>query len=304
MAIRQISRCLQSREQRPCSMTIIMKVPVILLNYNSSADCRKCVTYLKRQEGTELEIILVDNCSREEDAEAVRQLAEEEGCTFIPAQENRGYNAGNNIGLRYAAKKGYKYALIANPDMEFPQKDYVARLVSVMEEKPKVAACGSNILGVNNERQSPNKFTKWWMEIPLIDAICIKAGFYKRYLPPQSGYCDIINGCCLLVKLESIQKMGFLDENVFLFCEEAILGKRIQQQGERTYYYHDTFAKHCHLESQKGSFLKRLKIFQKSRLYYLNTYSGFNRWQLFIIHTTKPIHFWTKILFLNLKGIK
>ena len=79
----------------------MMKVPVILLNYNSSADCRKCVADLQRQEGVELEIIIVDNCSRKEDALAVEQLAAEQGCTFIAAAENRGYNAGNNIGLRY-----------------------------------------------------------------------------------------------------------------------------------------------------------------------------------------------------------
>ena len=79
----------------------IMKVPVILLNYNSCADCCKCVTDLKQQEGVELEIIIVDNCSRTEDALAVEKLAAEQGCTFIAAAENRGYNAGNNIGLRY-----------------------------------------------------------------------------------------------------------------------------------------------------------------------------------------------------------
>ena len=83
-----------------------MKVPVILLNYNSSADCCKCVADLKQQEGVELEIIIVDNCSRKEDASAVEQLAAEQGCIFIAAKENRGYNAGNNIGLRYAANKG------------------------------------------------------------------------------------------------------------------------------------------------------------------------------------------------------
>ena len=33
-----------------------MKVAVIVLNYNSSADCRKCVADLKQQEGLELEI--------------------------------------------------------------------------------------------------------------------------------------------------------------------------------------------------------------------------------------------------------
>ena len=78
-----------------------MKVAVIVLNYNSSDDCRKCVADLKRQDGAELEIIIVDNCSRKEDASAVEQLAAEQGCTFIAAAENRGYNAGNNFGLRY-----------------------------------------------------------------------------------------------------------------------------------------------------------------------------------------------------------
>ena len=51
-----------------------MKVAVIVLNYNSSADCRKCVTGLKRQEGVELEIIIVDNCSRKEKVLVVKML--------------------------------------------------------------------------------------------------------------------------------------------------------------------------------------------------------------------------------------
>ena len=63
-----------------------MKVAVIVLNYNSSADCRKCISDLKRQEGVELEIIIVDNCSREDDALAAKSLAAEQGCTFIAAK--------------------------------------------------------------------------------------------------------------------------------------------------------------------------------------------------------------------------
>ena len=75
----------------------MMKVPVILLNYNSSADCYKCVADLKQQEGVELEIIIVDNYSRKEDASAVEQLAAEQGCTFIAAKENRGNTAVQRI---------------------------------------------------------------------------------------------------------------------------------------------------------------------------------------------------------------
>ena len=138
-------------------------IPVIILNYNSSADCRQCVADLKRQEGVELDIVIVDNCSpREGEQELIKQLCAEEGCTFIQAKENRGYNAGNNIGLRYAAEKGYKYALIANPDMRFPQEDYVAQLVKVMDEMPDVAVCGSDIVSLEGVHQNPMKRDGDW----------------------------------------------------------------------------------------------------------------------------------------------
>ena len=98
------------------------KIAIIILNYNSSADCRKCIGYLKTQQDVKLEIIVVDNCSHEDERKAVETLCKEQGCTFIANNENRGYNAGNNVGLRYAAEKGYEYALIANPDMEFHRR--------------------------------------------------------------------------------------------------------------------------------------------------------------------------------------
>ena len=84
------------------------KIAIIILNYNSSADCRKCVGFLLRQQGVDLEIIIVANCSRPDDRQAVEVLCKEHGLTYIPAKENRGYNAGNNIGLRYATEKEYK----------------------------------------------------------------------------------------------------------------------------------------------------------------------------------------------------
>ena len=52
-----------------------MRVAVVILNYNSSNDCRKCVSFLKRQEGVELELVLVDNCSP--DGDKVKTFCEE-----------------------------------------------------------------------------------------------------------------------------------------------------------------------------------------------------------------------------------
>ena len=132
-----------------------MKLAIIILNYNSSADCRKCIGYLKAQQNIELEIVVVDNCSRDDDSKAVEHLCKEQGCTFIANSENRGYNAGNNVGLRYAAVKGYEFALIANPDMEFSQTDYLATLLAKMQEDEDIVVCGSDIIGADGIHQSP-----------------------------------------------------------------------------------------------------------------------------------------------------
>ena len=94
-----------------------MKLAIIILNYNSSADCRKCINFLKAQQSVEQEIIVVDNRSCDDERNAVETLCKEQNCTFIANNDNKGYNAGNTVGLRYAAEKVYEFALIANPDM-------------------------------------------------------------------------------------------------------------------------------------------------------------------------------------------
>lgn len=280
----------------------IMKIPIIILNYNSSIDCRKCVKFLKRQEGVELEIVIVDNCSpREGEQESIKSLCEEQGCTFLAASKNRGYNAGNNIGLHYATEKGYKYALIANPDMEFPQTNYVARMVNVMEEKPEVAACGSNILNVSGERQNPWAFSSMWEEFPIIVHIAKLLGKGRTPLPPKNCYCDILHGCCLMINLPNISQYGFFDENIFLFCEEAILGKQIKIHGKKMYYLHDATAIHAHVESAKGSVIKRYELFWRSRRYYLKNYSGYNKLSIVFITIFQNIYVYGKILYFKLR---
>lgn len=282
-----------------------MIIPVILLNYNSSSDCRKCVSYLKRQQGVELEIIIVDNCSQADDYTAVKILCEEQGCTFIPANENRGYNAGNNVGLRYADKKGYQYALIANPDMEFPQQDYIVTLLSVMEEKQEVAVCGSNIVDVNGKRQNPKRYTGYYEELLWpIQGIWRKLSRKPIILNVKNQYCDILMGSCIFVRMSFIERIGYFDENVFLYCEEVILGEQVKKQVMKMYYFDDATAIHAHIPSQKGSFVKRHKIYWKSRWYYLTHYAGYSNFQLIMMSLSRKIYYLFKRFQFWICGIK
>ena len=271
-----------------------MKIPIIVLNYNSSADCRECIADLKRQEGVELEIVIVDNCSpREGERDAIKQLCIDEGCMFIQAFENKGYNAGNNIGLRYAANKGYKYALIANPDMRFPQKDYVAKMTKVMEEKPEVAVCGSDIVNQEGRHQNPQREASYYEELFWIFTAWRNRKSKEWFLCDygKNGYCEKVSGCCMMVRMSIIILQNFFDENVFLYCEESILSKQVHNNGYKIYYLKDLEAFHQHIEGKKGPLGPRMRILLQSRNYYLQKYSGYSGLRLKLILFSKRLQY-------------
>lgn len=278
-----------------------MKVPVILLNYNSSSDCRKCVSFLKKQNGVYTEIILVDNCSKEDDIASLRTLAVEQGCTLLESKENRGYNAGNNIGLRYAAEKGYKYALIANPDMEFPQTDYISRLVEVMERDEQIAVCASDIVTPEGQHQNPLREVGYYEELfwPITVLRNRKSNNWFKENYAESGYCEKVSGCCFMIRISFAKKIGFFDENVFLYSEEPILAKQVQNDNRKMYYLSTAQAVHRHVKSEKGNTKLRMRALMISRKYYLRNYSGYSRIKLMMMHASKIIEKWFIELFIK-----
>lgn len=258
----------------------MLTIPIILLNYNSSSDCRKCISFLKNQKNVEIEIVVVDNCSKSEDLCLLRTLCQEEQCTLIENKENRGYNARNNIGLRYAVRKGYKYALITNPDMEFPQEEYLKQLVDVMEEQTEVVVIGSDIVTPEGIHQNPmmhdgNWKSSWrWIISFFKQKREDTYDFIDAY--EHSHYCAKVSGCCLLVRLDFIRKIDFFDESVFLYCEEAILSRQVEIAERKIYYNATVQAIHKHVKNEKGNPAKRFKYWKESRIYYINRYSSYS----------------------------
>ena len=256
-----------------------MKLATIILNYNSSADCRKCIGYLKAQQGVEQEIVVVDNCSCKDDRKAVEALCNEQDYTFIANSENRGYNAGNNVGLHYAAEKGYKFALIANPDMEFPQSNYLATLLAKMQEDEDIVVCGSDIISADGIHQSPmGKDGNWrgsfgWVK-DFFGNKNKKNDAYKFIdNHKESHYCHKVSGCCFMIKTSFLKEINFFDEKVFLYCEEAILSRQVEMNSKKMYYLATAQAVHRHVQNEKGDPIKRFKIWGKSRCYFIDHYS-------------------------------
>jgi hypothetical protein len=82
--------------------------------------------------------------------------------------------------------------------------------------------------------------------------------------------------------MEFMKKIGCLDENVFLYCEEPILAATVEREGYKEYYLHNLTAYHMHKKSEKGNPAKRLETFFESRKYYLKNYSKYGKVRLAI----------------------
>lgn len=256
-------------------------VAVVILNYNSSDDCEKCISSLQKQEGVDLDIIVVDNCSSEKDCFRVKSLCEKHDLCFISNQDNRGYNAGNNVGLRYASSKGHKYALIANPDMEFPEQDYIAYIAHFMQKDLNIATCGSDIQTPEGIHQNPKvrKIDSWLNSFDWVKYLVVRGA--RGNIPDwtdnsdESHVCRSLNGCCFMIRVDFLEKINFFDERVFLYGEEPILGRQIELSGLTMYYLSEKTAIHAHEKTKEKGNAFRFRHWRHSMLHYVRCYGHY-----------------------------
>ena len=275
-----------------------MKIAAIILNYNSAADTMKCIGFLQKQKlNEELHVIVVDNNSNEElgmrneelwstvnflSPKAQRPMVQQ-SIEVIYADENRGYSAGNNIGLRRAVELGCEYVLVVNPDMELLDPYYIEKLVAVMQSDEDVVVAATDIVTPEGIHQNPMLADGNWRS---------SFGWVTSLLRPQkraeaydfigdyakSGYCAKVSGCCLMLRCSFLQEIGYFDEYPFLYCEEAILASQVARAGKKMYYLADTQAIHRHIKSEKGDPVKRFRHWQRSRIYFYKRYSNDSWW--------------------------
>jgi len=113
---------------------------VLIVNWNTRELLRKCLQSLIQFPADPMEIIVVDNHSKDESAKMVRE--EFPQVRLIEAGSNSGYARGNN--LAFAAAKG-DLLLTLNPDTEFVD-DSLLRCLAQFERLPNYGACSIRLV--------------------------------------------------------------------------------------------------------------------------------------------------------------
>ena len=252
-------------------------IAVIILNYNTWRETIQEIDIVHSTCGIDYSnIIVVDNASINDSLIKLKEAQNKYQFILINSLENKGYAAGNNIGLRYAYGK-YKHALILNNDIIIEDKKMIENLLDIFYEDNSVAIANPDIISpegylFNRDSKRPNFYD-----------LTIGMYSYKkkgRMLVDLGGYGYVYRpqGCCMLVDLEKLKDVDFLDEHTFLYNEEPILAERLLSKNYKCACVFTTTVIHNHSNTIKRE-IDRHKVRQiknDSFKYYLKEYRKFN----------------------------
>jgi hypothetical protein len=192
------------------------KLWVVLVNFNGLDDTRKCLRSLEEIPDA-LSVVVVDNASKE-NAVPVLQL-EFPWADVVRSEVNGGWAGGNNLGVKHALARGAEWVILLNNDTTVPPR-FVSRLVEAATAHPDFGVLGPVILFMDE----PDKVQTTGVVFNRPD----RDGFFQPIDVPHDAEkpvavveCDIVNGCCLMVRRDVVEKIGFVDEQFFLIHEES-----------------------------------------------------------------------------------
>lgn len=193
-------------------------VAVIVVAYNSSSDIKRCLRSLKGETAEpplQLEAWVIDNSSEEESKPAIRQAtAKYPWAHYRDAQKNLGFAAGNNLGLKLAAKAGADYFFLLNADAAV-EPGCVSTLLQACWRTGADAVGPLMLYEDGTVYYAGGEFQPW-----------LGATFHPgRKQRPAANLTEkpvnFINGCGLFFPAATYERWGGLPEDYFMYYEEA-----------------------------------------------------------------------------------
>lgn len=196
------------------------KVFIIILNYNRRDCLKKCLDSVFKITYPNFEVVLVDNNSNDGSFEMARTGYSR--AVFIKNEENLGYSAGNNVGIKYALERMADFVLLLNNDTEV-RSNFLENLVEAAGKNEKIGIMSPLIFDGYGGKVWFSGGKIDWLKMKTVHDTEIKAG--------DNFETDFISGCAMLVKKEVFGKIGLLDEDFFLYWEDADFSLRAKRAG-------------------------------------------------------------------------
>ena len=151
---------------------------------------------------------------------------------------NRGFAAGNNQGMRIARGR---FILLLNPDT-IVLGDVLQKTLEHARREPTAAVIGCQVMESETTVQRtcfryPSSFNT------LLWVTGLSAWFPRSRFAGRAAYgpwdrntsrdVDVVSGMFMLVRRDAVEEVGLMDEDYFVFAEEADWCRRFRKAGWR-----------------------------------------------------------------------
>lgn len=251
------------------------KLGMVVLNYNDYQTTIKLINIIKSYNNID-NIVIVDNNSSDNSVNEIKKCLYG-NMILLESNENRGYGAGNNIGIEYLRRNtDVKYVAICNPDIEFDEYA-INEIIKYLETNPNIALASGEILEngvrpIDSSWKLPSYFKCLFQTIPIIDKLVNRSMAYSaNEYNKEVSIVEVLKGCFFIGKLDVLTKVNDFNNETFLYYEENILCKKIKDIGYKVAVLNNVKIIHAHgvTINKNVNKIKRYRILDSSRRVYL-----------------------------------
>ncbi|MCX6781403.1 MAG: glycosyltransferase family 2 protein [Candidatus Magasanikbacteria bacterium] len=259
-----------------------LDLSIITVGYKSAAYLKDLLeSFRVARVGLQTEFFIIDNASGDGSLEMIEREFKDlndTACTLrlIQNEKNLGFARANNIGI--AASRG-RYVLLLNPDMRL-NVDTLTQMVAWMDKNPQAAVAGCKLQTPDGAIQPHVRaFPKLSDQLAILLKIPhIFPGVLKNYLMNDFNYSadarvDSIRGSFFMIRRETIEKIGGLDERYFIWFEEVDYCRSVAAANLQVWY---TSAAIC--TDFVGRSFSLVSGFQKQKYFTDSMVKYFKKW--------------------------
>lgn len=252
------------------------KLGMVIINYNDYKTTSFLLDSIKDYKCLDL-IVVVDNKSTDYSLKHLKKY-ENNKIKIIEAEENKGYAAGLNAGAKEVIKK------LKNCNIIFSNSDVIINKEEDLEKlskdigKHSIAVVGPTIV----ENRSLNR---GWMLPTIKDEIKFNLPLVSRKYRKEILYDDehynedlsivgVVSGCFFCVSGKVLEEVDYFDEATFLYYEEQILSKKLEEKDYQVAVDNNVVIIHNHSVTIDKNINKvnKYKELKKSQRYFVKEY--------------------------------
>jgi hypothetical protein len=251
------------------------RVAVVVVSFEARETLLAGLASVRAHPSSPVELVVVDNASRDGSAEAVRTAHPE--ALLIANPENVGFARGANQGWRASRAP---CVLFLNPDAELTP-GALETLVGLLESRPEAGAAGPRTRGGDGCIQvstgpdltpfSERGQRRLVLGVARRDpgALAEAEARHSREHEP-----DWVSGSCLMARRVALERVGGFDERFFLYEEDADLCRRLRAAGWRVVFTPEAEVRHALGKSMARAPRRARLEYHRSHLRYYRKHNG------------------------------